>query len=184
VAPERSCTMMQRRWIGWICGGLLCKSYHTVCSSSVSDSFCAQELGPQKHVADTDSTQSSGCVVLQGFQGFPQTGSVRKRVSYGILSASLAREVRAGTVCGSVLFPSSHGGHRLDFSRKVESRASLESAESLRLYGNKGADQTVGLVFWFVPFPGDGTWIWTRATDCLVLVRPIYQPQTSIAGPL
>ena len=108
----------------------------------------------------------------------PQTGSVRKRVSYGILCASLDREVRAGTVCA---LPVTHGGHRLEFSSKVQFRAFWRA---LRRYGDEGADQTMrpgGLVR---PLSWGWTWIWTRATDCLVSVRPIYQPQTSMAGPL
>ena len=45
----------------------------------------------EKHVAD--NTKPAG-----GLQGCLKQGSVRKRVSYGILCASLDREVRAGTV--------------------------------------------------------------------------------------
>lgn len=79
-----------------------------------------------------------------------------------------------------VLF-SSHGGHRLEFSSKVESRASLRA---LRRYGDEGADQNGAPGGLVRPLSWVWTWIWTRATDCLVVVRPIYQPQTSIAGPL
>ena len=84
----------------------------------------------EKHVAD--NTKPAG-----GLQGCLKQGSVRKRVSYGILCASLDREVRAGTVCA---LPVTHGGHRLEFSSKVQFRAFWRA---LRRYGDEGADQTV-----------------------------------------
>jgi hypothetical protein len=52
-----------------------------------------------------------------------------------------------------VLFPS-HGGHRLEVSSKVESSASLESAETVRR--RRRRSDGVDLVVWFVPFTGDG----------------------------
>jgi hypothetical protein len=75
-----------------------------------------------------------------------------------------------------VLFPS-HGGHRLESSSKVEFRA---SSRALRRYGDEGADQTVRPGVLVRPLFWGWTWIWTRTTDCLVAVRPIYQSQTSM----
>jgi hypothetical protein len=60
--------------------------------SSVSDSFCAREPGPKSMLLTTPKPAG-------GLQGCLKQGSVRERVSYGILCASLNREVRAGTVC-------------------------------------------------------------------------------------
>ena len=136
--------------------------------SSLSDSFCAREPGPKSMLLTTPKPAG-------GLQGCLKQGSVRKRVSYGILCASLDREVRAGTVC-AVTWRSPPRILEL-----VEFRAFWRA---LRRYGDEGADQTVrpgGLVR---PLSWGWTWIWTRATDCLVSVRPIYQPQTSMAGPL
>lgn len=87
--------------------------------SSLSDSFCAREPGPKSMLLTTPKPAG-------GLQGCLKQGSVRKRVSYGILCASLDREVRAGTVCAITWRPPPR------ILELVEFRCLLESAETVR----------------------------------------------------
>ncbi len=140
---------------------------HTV-GSSVSDSFCAREPGPKSTFAD--STRSSGCKGASNGE--------RKESSFVWHSLRL---VGPGSACWNRLCSSRHMAVTASNSRVRSNPVPLWRV--LRRYGDEGADQNGAPGGLVRPLSWVWTWIWTWATDCLVVVRPIYQPQTSIAGP-